>query len=292
MILETDLIINPDGSVYHLHLRPEQIAQTIITVGDPERVGMISARFDSIEHKVQHREFATHTGTLQGKPLTVISTGIGTDNMDIVLNELDALVNINLITRTPRDEKVRLNIVRIGTSGSIQKELPVDSLVISTFGVGLDTLMHFYQAENTARELTLADTLMEYFEQRSELLLMPYIFEADQELMNKSPIEGFQKGISVTCPGFYAPQGRLVRGKVEEPKLLAMLSTFRGGRIKLTHIEMETSALYGLCRLFGHRAISFNAILANRVEGVFSERPAETVDRLIEQTLDWILKTL
>jgi uridine phosphorylase len=286
---DSELIINPDGSIYHLHLRPDQVAQTIITVGDPERVGEISKHFDKIEHKTQHREFVSHTGVLRGVNITVISTGIGTDNIDIVLTELDALVNIDFETRTVKPKHTQLDIIRIGTSGSIQQLLPVDSLVVSTVAVGFDNLMHFYDANQDGDELVLADALGDYLEKKSEdLMLMPYVFKADKTLLNRFQNRGFMESATVTAPGFYAPQGRILRGGVAEPKLLKILNGFKHKTTQLSNLEMETAGIYGMARLLGHRAVSFSAILANRMDVSFSKTPQKTVEQLIEK----VLKTL
>jgi uridine phosphorylase len=286
MFTESELILNPDGSIYHLHLHPEQIAPTILTVGDPERVGEISKHFDKIEHRVQKREFLTHTGELNGQRLTVISTGIGTDNIDIVLNELDALVNIDLKTRTKKDKLTVLNFIRIGTSGAIQPEIPVDSLLLSEMGVGTDNLMHFYDADTTGAELVFGEALSDYLEKNcNELLMMPYCFDADARLVQLFSAENVLKGITVSCPGFYAPQGRVLRGKLSEPKYLRMLTDFKHKKRKLSNLEMETAAIYGLSRILGHRAVSMNAILANRATGEFSKKPAQTIDHLIQKVL-------
>jgi uridine phosphorylase len=286
MFTESELILNPDGSIYHLHLHPEQIAQTIITVGDPERVGEISKHFDKIEHRVQKREFLTHTGELSGRRLTVISTGIGTDNIDIVLNELDALVNIDLKNRIKKDKQTVLTFIRIGTSGAIQPEIPVDSLLLSEMGVGTDNLMHFYDVDPSGAELVFGEALSDYLEKNcNELLMMPYCFEADAGLVKQFSTENVLKGITVSCPGFYAPQGRVLRGKMSEPKYLKMLTEFKHKKRKLTNLEMETAAIYGLSRILGHRAISMNAILANRATGEFSKKPAQTIDSLIQKVL-------
>lgn len=294
---ESELIINPNGSIYHLHLHPEQLAKTIITVGDPERVGEISKHFDKIEHKVQHREFVSHMGLLRGLPLTVISTGIGTDNIDIVLTELDALVNIDFETRTTKPQHTTLDIIRIGTSGSIQQTLPIDSFLVSTVGVGFDNLMHFYDATQQGDELVLADALADYLEKKSEdLILMPYVFKADKTLLNRFVSEDafgenadFVQGVTVTAPGFYAPQGRILRGGATEPKLLKLLQNFKYKNIQLTNIEMETAGIYGMARLLGHRAISFSAILANRADLTFSKAPEKIVERLIEKILNILI---
>ncbi len=285
-IPETELILNPDGSIYHLNLLPHQIAPTIITVGDPGRVGEVSKHFDKIEHKVQHREFVTHTGILRGKPLTVISTGIGTDNIDIVMTELDALVNIDFETREPKAKLTVLDIIRVGTAGSIQQAIPVDSLVVSTKAVGFDNLMHFYDAEPKGDELVLADAISDYLEKKSEdLMLVPYVFNADKNLVQMFNTQDFFQGVTVTAPGFYAPQGRVLRGRVVEPKLVKLLTSFQHKDTFLTNFEMETSGIYGMARLLGHRALSISAILANRVENTFSHQPQRSVDNMIDKVL-------
>ena len=284
---ESELIINQDGSIYHLNLQPHQIAPTIITVGDPDRVGEVSKYFDSIQHRVQHREFVTHTGILRGKPLTVISTGIGTDNIDIVMTELDALVNIDFETREPKAALTVLDIVRVGTCGSMQPTAEVDSIIISTKAIGLDNLMHFYDAEQTGDELLLADALADYLEKKSEdLMLMPYAFSADKNLLQVFDNQGFIKGITVTAPGFYAPQGRILRGRQAEPKLLKLLMGFQYKKQELTNFEMETSGIYGIARLLGHKAVSISAVLANRAHNTFSKQAHSTVGTMIEKVLN------
>jgi uridine phosphorylase len=291
MFTESELILNPDGSVYHLHLHPEQIADTILTVGDPERVGEITKHFDKIEYRVQKREFLTHTGTIGNRRLTVISTGIGTDNMDIVLNELDALVNIDLKNRVKKDKLSSLTLIRVGTSGAIQPEIPVDSLLLSETGIGTDNLMHFYDADPSGAELVFGEALADYLEKNcNELLMMPYCFDADAGLVKQFSTENVLKGITVSCPGFYAPQGRVLRGKLSEPKYLKMLTEFKYKKRKLTNLEMETAALYGLSRLLGHKAIAMNAILANRATGEFSKNPAKTIENLIQNVLTSLLR--
>jgi uridine phosphorylase len=283
---ETEIILNPDGSIYHLHLKPEHIAPLVIFVGDPDRVGEVSKHFDSIEHRAAHREFVTHVGTLRGQRIMAISTGIGTDNVDVVMNELDILANIDLKTRKIKAEITQLTIVRLGTSGSIQADIPMDSLVVSTMAVGFDNLMVFYDAPPTGEELTLADNLTAYLEHKNDdLLLIPYVFSADKQLLQLFDNEDFTKGVTVTAPGFYAPQGRVLRGRSAEPKLVLFLNTFRQKTLMLTNLEMETAGIYGLARLFGHRALSISAILANRIDGTFSQQAAVTVERMITQAL-------
>jgi uridine phosphorylase len=285
--MSSELILNADNTIYHLGLLPEQIAETIILVGDPDRVGEVSKHFDRIEHQVAKREFVTHTGELRGTRISVVSTGIGTDNVDIVLNELDALHNLDLATAQPKTEQRALRIVRIGTSGSIQSDLAVDTLLISDYGVGLDLLMQFYDLEYNTAEMSLADDLMAYLEGRSELLVLPYAVQADRPLMRQLLADDtiFVRGNTVTCPGFYAPQGRITRGRTTEPKLLEHLTQFKSKFGRLTNMEMETAGIYGLARLLGHQAVSCNAILANRVTGEFSQNPQATIERLIEIVL-------
>jgi uridine phosphorylase len=283
---ESEIILNPDGSIYHLHLKPEHITPLIIFVGDPDRVGEVSKHFDSIEHRAAHREFVSHIGTLRGQRLMVISTGIGTDNIDIVMTELDILANVDLQTRKPKDKITSLKMVRLGTSGSLQAEIPVDSLVVTTMAVGFDNLMVFYDALPTGEELTLADNLTLYLEQKNdEFLLIPYIFSADKNLLQLFDNETFTKGVTVTAPGFYAPQGRVIRGRSAEPKLVQFLNLFRQKTLMLTNMEMETAGIYGMARLLGHQALSISAILANRIDGTFSQQAATTVERMITTAL-------
>lgn len=281
-----DLILT-DGKVYHLQLAPEQIADTIITVGDPDRVGEVSQHFDRIDHRVQHREFATHTGELRGKRISVVSTGIGTDNVDIVVNEIDALFNVDLETREIKDRITALDFIRIGTTGGIQANMIPGVFTVSTMAVGLDSLMHFYDFEQNSREFSLSTGLADYAEARNEdLLLMPYAAICSDALLIRFDRETFKHGISVTTPGFYAPQGRRVRARPMEPKFLQILQQFSADGKKLTNIEMETAGLYGLSRLLGHRAISCSVVLANRLDNTFSADPAADVRRLITAVLE------
>ncbi len=284
---ESELILNDDGSVYHLHLQPEQLAPTVITVGDPDRVGSVSQHFDRIDHKIQKREFITHTGELNGKRLTVISTGIGTDNIDIVLNELDALVNIDFKTRQIKAETQALDIIRIGTSGCLQPDIPVDSMLISTFALGLDGLMHYYDYANNANETMLQFVFSRALQGRMNLPIRPYLIEGSPDWVTRLGYD-MQKGMTVTCPGFYAPQGRQLRAEIQSPGLLDALQSFEHDGLRITNFEMETAGIYGLARLLGHRAISCNALLANRANGTFSPHPAKTVNKLIEIVLERI----
>lgn len=282
MIASSELVLNPDGSVYHLHLRPENIASTIITVGDPDRVTMVSKYFDAVEFTMQKREFVTHTGRVGNKRLTVISTGIGTDNIDIVLNELDALVNIDLQTRTPLPETTQLSIVRLGTSGSLHPDIPVDSFVVSSFGLGLEGLMHFYHFHPDETE----QQLLAHFPPLKNGVV-PYIAAASQTLLHKIGA-GITAGITATCSGFYGPQGRQLRLQPALTDLLTQLQHFSLGQHRVTNFEMETAAIYGLSRLLGHRALSVNVIMANRALGQFSQKPYEAIDNLIQTMLPLI----
>ena len=284
---QTEFIINSDGSVYHLHLKPGQVAETIITVGDPNRVAEVSKHFERIEHKIQNREFVTHTGFLKsGKRITVISTGIGTDNVEIVMTELDALFNIDFETRKVKDTITPLTFIRIGTTGVIKDEIPLDSFLISESAVGFDNLMHFYDAQNNSDELLLADALAEHIEKKNEdLFIFPYVFSASKILLAQFCIEPFITGLTVTTPGFYAPQSRVIRAKTTERNLIYLLNSFNWKKTSFSNFEMETSAIYGMARVLGHEAISISAVLANRLQDTFSENPNETINKLIEKVI-------
>lgn len=287
---ESELILNKDGSIYHLNLLPEHVTPTIFTVGDPERVGEVSKHFDKIEVRRQHREFVTHIGTLKGQRVMAISTGIGTDNIDIVMTELDALVNIDFESRQTKSKLTPLSIIRLGTSGSIQESIDVDSIVVSEMAVGFDNLMHFYDAPQLGNELSFADQLADYLEAKSEdLVLMPYVFSADKTLLKMFDNAQFIKGTTVTTSGFYAPQGRILRGGATEPKLVKLLNAFKMKNTALTNIEMETAGIYGMARLLEHKAVSVSAILANRLTGRFSDNPQQTVEKMIKQVLDNVI---
>jgi len=283
-ISETDLILNEDGSAYHLNLHPGDVADTVITVGDPDRVGAISRYFDHIELKKGKREFITHTGRIGNKRLTVISTGIGTDNIDIALNELDALVNIDFDTRLVKSRLKSLDIVRIGTSGAIQADIPIDSLLASSAAFGLDQLMHYYQQEVNPAEEALLKAFSDALAQKGHQL-SPYIANAHTGLLNTLAIS-VQQGITITAPGFYAPQGRQVRAVSQTPRLMEVLQNFNWNGNRITNLEMETAGIYGLAESLGHRALSFNVILANRATNIFSQNPAKTMDRYIKQVLE------
>lgn len=279
----SDLIINPDGSIYHLNLLPEDLAETVITVGDPDRVTEISKHFDNIELKKGKREFITHTGFLGKRRITVISTGIGTDNIDIVFNELDALVNIDFQTRTVKEKLTSLNIIRIGTSGAIQPDVPMGTILASSFGLGLDALMSYYIHELSGDEHSFLDAFKTHFAHFRGI--SPYITAADAGLLEL--IGGqMEQGVTVTAPGFYAPQGRQVRAKNAVPDLIAQLNSFRHQKFRITNLEMETAGIYALAKALGHKALSVNAILASRVNFEFSKNPQEVVDKAIRMVLD------
>jgi uridine phosphorylase len=282
-IPESELIINKRGAIYHLDLRPEELAPIILTVGDPGRVEKVSRYFDSIEHRSNHREFVTHTGRIGHKRLTVISTGIGTDNIDIVLNELDALVNIDFATRTVKRSLTALTIIRMGTAGALQKDIPADDFVASTHGLGLDNLLNFYRQDSNEEEIELLHS----FATQTQLhhrLAQPYISSASASLLRHFT-NGFHQGITVTCPGFYGPQGRMLRLGLSQPELIDRLTGFAYGPHRIANFEMETAGIYGLGRLLGHSCLSLSAIIANRILKTFSSDGDATIDRLIRETL-------
>ncbi len=281
-IAASELVLNNDGSVYHLNLHPENIGDTIITVGDPARVGEVSKHFDSIDFKTAKREFVTHSGYLGGKRISVISTGIGTDNIDIVFNELDALVNIDLKRREVKDELTSLNIIRIGTSGGLQPELGVDSVVLTEEAIGLDGLMPFYH-----RDVQHLSPLLVSLTSHLGLdnLCMPYSYNGSPSLLNLFGNE-FVKGITVTCTGFYGPQGRILRLQPAIEHFTDKLSSFRHNGRKATNFEMETSGIYGMGALLGHHCLSASLIVANRATGEFSAHHEVALEKLIKQVLE------
>lgn len=282
-IESSELILNPDGSIYHLNLLPDQIAHKVIFVGDQDRVPLVSKHFSQIDFETQKREFRTCTGWFNQEKITVISTGIGPDNIDIVLNELDALVNINFKTRTVKKDLTTLQIVRIGTSGSIQKEIPVDSFVMGTYGLGFDGLLHAYNAEHIL-EKEMANAFVEHVNYDPNKA-KPYITSGSDELMAKLSSEKVFQGITATANGFYGPQGRVLRMSVKDELLNDKLASFSYHGLTICNLEMETSAIYGLSKLMGHQALSLNAIIANRATKTFSEQPRKTIEKLIEYTI-------
>ncbi|MFZ1529611.1 MAG: nucleoside phosphorylase [Ferruginibacter sp.] len=285
-IAASELIINDRGALYHVNCRPEEIANTILTVGDPDRVKEVSKHFDKIEFKNNHREFITHTGYIGKKRISVTSTGIGPDNIDIVMNEMDALVNIDLETSTIKPALTSLNIIRVGTSGSLQREIPVDSFVASTHGLGLDNLLNYYTHQNNEEE----KQLLQSFDTHTQLhqgISSPYIAGASMGLL-KEFVTGFHNGITVTCPGFYGPQGRVLRMGLTHPQLIDRLTSFNFGNHRISNFEMETSAIYGMGKILGHHCLSLSAIVANRISKEFSKDGGAAVEKLILKTLEII----
>ena len=283
---ETDLILNQDGSIYHLNLLPNDITSTIITVGDPDRVAEVSKYFDRIELKKGKREFITHTGYIGKSRISVVSTGIGTDNIDIVINELDALVNIDLDTRTEKEKVTTLNFIRIGTSGSLQPNLPMGSLLASSHGIGLDSLMHYYQGGGKQTDPALAAYVNDYFKSDN---INAYI-EVCSTYLNSKIAFDLPTGITLTAPGFYAPQGRNTRAKQMHSNLLEKMIRFNYKGQVITNLEMETAGIYGLANALGHRALSINAILASRVNFEFSKQPNKVVEQAIQKVLERVIK--
>jgi len=284
-ISESDLIINGDGSIYHLNLLPEDIAETVITVGDPDRVAEVSKYFDQIELKKGKREFITHTGYIGAKRVTVLSTGIGTDNIDIVFNELDALVNVDFSTREIKNDLTSLNIIRVGTSGAVQPDIPMGTILASSHGLGMDALMNYYFHENTGDERTLLDEVSNHFGQLRHI--NPYLTAADESLLNTIGKDLLQ-GITITAPGFYAPQGRIVRAKNAVPNFIGLINSFKSNQLRITNLEMETAGIYALAKVLGHKALSINAILASRVNFEFSKTPNKIVEQAIKLVLERI----
>ncbi len=280
---ESELVLNKDGSVYHLNLKPRHIADYVLIVGDPSRVHRISKHFDKIEYEMNKREFITHVGTYKGTRITAMSTGMGTDNIEIFFTELDALVNIDLKKKEIKPRKRSLKVIRIGTSGGIQEDVPVGSHVASEYGLGLDNLMAFYNFPQDE----FADKICSRVQKEVGLEFKPYLAKGSSELLAQIG-EGMIVGNTITSPGFYAPQGRKIRLDLRYPKLLQHLARFHYRNFWLTNFEMETSALYAMAQMLGHQMISVNAIIANRASGAFSKNPYRTVDALIKKVLDRI----
>ena len=288
MIKSSELILNPDGSLYHINLKPENIAHDIIFVGDQDRVEKITNRFDSVEFTTQKREFKTQTGIYKGKRISVISTGIGPDNIDIVINELDALVNIDLETKKPKEKLTSLNIVRIGTSGSLQKDIPVDSFVMSEYAIGLDNMLRSYLIDEVSEQ----DIEAAFIEQTNWDLRKgrPYVIKGSETLADKIFSNKMHKGFTGTAGGFYGPQGRVLRLDIQDTDLNTKMDNFNFKGTRMTNLEMETAAIYGLGKLLGHQCLSLNAIIANRATGDFSNNPYQVVEDLIEYTLEKLIQ--
>lgn len=286
-IKDSELILNPDGSVYHLNLKPEDISDTIIFVGDQDRVEKITKHFDSIEFSTQKREFKTQTGYYKDRRITVISTGIGPDNIDIVLNELDALVNIDLKTRKPKTNLTSLNIIRIGTSGSLQADIPVDAFLVSTHALDVNGMLHFYQIEDISNP-EIEDAFIEHTGWHKNKA-RPIIINNSKYLEKYFESDDIFKGMTGTAGGFYGPQGRVLRLPLQDAQLNSKLDSFSHKDFRITNFEMETSVIYGLSKLLGHEALSLNAIIANRATGDFSKDPKKTVEKLIMYALERIV---
>ncbi|MBC8045474.1 MAG: nucleoside phosphorylase [Fimbriimonadaceae bacterium] len=285
----SELILNADGSVYHLHLLPHHISDIIITVGDQNRVKTVSKHFDKIFEQHQHREFCNETGTIGNKNITVISTGIGTDNIDIVMNELHLLANYDFEKKAFKANFKKLTFIRIGTSGAIQPDIAVDSLLVSEYAIGVDNLLHFYQAENSIEEITLLEKfkMHNYFHNT----IHPYIARSSEKLFSLFS-DNFMTGVTLTAPGFYAPQGRKLNAPIKMEKFYNDIISFRYAGKRITNIEMETAGIYGLSKILGHDAISCNALLANRSTGIFSKTPEATIEKLINRVLEIIIEKL
>ena len=284
----SELILTPEGKIYHLDLAPSQLATTIITVGDPGRVEKVSKYFDSIETKAEHREFRTHTGIYKGKRISVVSTGIGPDNIDIVFNELDALVNIDFEKRKAKSKLTSLEIIRIGTSGGLTPEVKVDDFLISALAIGLDNVMHYYAKTDKIFNREFAKAFIDHTDWNPDNSV-PYVVEADKSLLKRFSSDKTIMGCTITNVGFYGPQGRVLRAGLQDSNLNEKLATFRYKKHSITNLEMETATMYGLSRLLGHKALSLNAIIANRATGTFSQDTASSIDNLIKYTLDKIV---
>lgn len=290
IISDAELILNLDKSIYHLNLRPEHIAETIITVGDQNRVAKVSKYFDEIEFQTSKREFVTHTGRIGNKRLTVISTGIGTDNIDIVLTELDALVNIDFETKQVKKKHSSLDIIRIGTSGGMTKNIPLGSFVVSEYAIGIDGLMLFYQDQKSEAAAALQQELTSYLAEQNFAFPIPfYTAQSGPDLVRKFNNSDWKKGITITAPGFYAPQNRYLRALPIIPDLFSALNEFSYQGIPISNLEMETAGIYGLSNALGHQAVSLNAILANRATGEFAKDPYQLEEAIIKKALEIIV---
>jgi len=285
-IKESELILNPDGSIYHLNLKPENISNTIILVGDQDRVEKVTSHFDSIEFETQKREFKTQTGLYKGKRITVISTGIGPDNIDIVLNELDALVNIDFKTRQIKDKLISLDIIRIGTSGALQDHIPVDSFIVSTHGLDINGMLHSYKID-AIRNTDIEEAFVQQTNWHPNKAY-PIVIKGSLKLEKTFESDKVHKGLTATAGGFYGPQGRVLRLAIQDEELNSKLDNFNFNGVKIANFEMETSAIFGLAKLMGHEAISLNAVIANRVLGTFSKNPGTVIKNLIIYTLNKI----
>ena len=281
---DSELILNNNGSIFHLNLKPENISKDIILVGDPDRETMVSKHFETIEFSIQKREFKTITGTYRNKRFSVISTGIGSDNIDIVLNELDALVNINFETKEIRKEICSLNIVRIGTSGSLQNDIPLNCFLMSTYAIDINGMLQSYKTESISHP-NIENAFIDHTKWDKKKN-SPIVISNSKKLENKLSSEIIFKGMTATAGGFYGPQGRVLRIPIKDSDLNHKINSFVYDDIRVTNYEMETSAIYGLSKLLGHNACSMNAIIANRSLGEFSQNPLKVIEDLIIYTLD------
>jgi uridine phosphorylase len=280
---DSELIINPDGSIFHLHLKPGQIGDTCILVGDQDRVEMVSKHFDSVEIKVRNREFKTHTGTYNGKRISVLSTGIGTDNIDIVVNELDAICNIDFETRTAKSKHKKLNLIRIGTSGALQGDIPVNTPVVTQMAIGFDGLLNFYKDRDSISSLDIEKAFIEHTKWNGKLAT-PYFVNASQILLEKVGFDMI-KGLTISAPGFYGPQGRVLRLPLFDEHLNEKISAFSYQDLRINNFEMESSAIYGLSKLLGHEALTICVIIANRIRKEYSKNYKKAVEKLIVEVL-------
>lgn len=286
-IEESELIVNADGSIFHLHLLPEQLADDVILVGDPGRVALVSKHFDNIECKVQNREFVTHTGTYKGKRISVLATGIGTDNIDIVMNELDALANIDLKRRVPKDEHRTLNLLRIGTSGGLQEDIEIGTFLLTETAVGFDGLLNFYSRRDEVCNLDMEDKFMHHTSWNLRLA-NPYFVDGSKHFLEKFDSE-FRRGITISAPGFYGPQGRELRLEIQDREINDKIRSFRYNGHYITNYEMESSAIFGLSRLLGHNAGTVCLIIANRYAKHFAKDAAPLMEDLIERTMEQLI---
>lgn len=285
MILQSELILNNDGTIFHLHLKPENIADNILLVGDQARVETVAGFFEKVEFSAKNREFRTVTGWYNGQKFSVISTGIGTDNIDIVLNELDALVNIDLETRQIKKEKKSLSIVRIGTSGSLQEDIPVNASVVAKKSIGFDGMLNFYANREQHCDLPF-EKAFKQFTGWNDSLPTPYVVDSSKNLFSRFGDKQFLKGVTISAPGFYGPQGRVLRLPLAMPQLNQLLNKFRFEGLKITNFEMESSAIYGLSKMLGHQALTVCLIIANRVTGQANENYRPEMKKLIKTVLD------
>lgn len=286
-IEESELIVNADGSIFHLHLLPEQLADDVILVGDPGRVALVSKHFDNIECKVQNREFVTHTGTYKGRRISVLATGIGTDNIDIVMNELDALANIDLKSRVPKNEHRTLNLLRIGTSGGLQEDIEIGTFLLTETAVGFDGLLNFYRRRDDACNLDMEEKFVKHMTWNPRLA-NPYFVDGSKHFLEKFGNE-FRRGITISAPGFYGPQGRELRLEIQDREINDKIRSFRYNGRYITNYEMESSAIFGLSKLLGHNAGTVCLIIANRYAKHFVKDAAPLMEDLIEKTLETIV---